>query len=365
MRIPKKINDIRRVAMRRITRRLGHSRLDTSAIQDSQKSIRRVLICRPNHRLGNQLLIMPLVTEVTNTLPHAQIDLFVKGPVAPVLFREYRNIGRIIMLPKKPARKGFQYFRGWVRIMIDRYDLVINAVDSSSSGRISAQMANARLKFLGEISDDVRSRFDDYQHIAKAPVYSFRMLMAKLGFDASDGPIPVLDLKLTSDEIAAGQDAVTDLVRNDRRTIGVYTFATGAKCYEEEWWMECYHRLKLSFPDYNIVEVLPIENVSQIGFTAPSFYSKDLRQIASLIANVDVFICADSGMMHLASAAGANVIGLFKTDNMPVYAPYNDRSSGVRTDKITMDELMNVVEGALKGSTIDGRQHTAHSNAEN
>jgi ADP-heptose:LPS heptosyltransferase len=64
-----------------------------------------------------------------------------------------------------------------------------------------------------------------------------------------------------------------------------------------------YDRLKAEYPNYNIIEVLPVENVSQIGFKAPTFYSKDVREIGALMANTEVFIGGDSGIMHLASAS--------------------------------------------------------------
>jgi ADP-heptose:LPS heptosyltransferase len=49
--------------------------------------------------LGNQLLITPLVQEVTDTFPNCKIDLFVKETA--IIFENYENIDSIIKLPKK------------------------------------------------------------------------------------------------------------------------------------------------------------------------------------------------------------------------------------------------------------------------
>jgi hypothetical protein len=38
------------------------------------------------------------------------------------------------------------------------------------------------------------------------------------------------------------------------------------------------------------------ENVSQIAFK-PTFYSKDIREIGAVIANTEIFIGADSGII--------------------------------------------------------------------
>lgn len=335
------INQLRRSVTRLITRRLGVTRLHTSG---TEVHIKTVLVCRPNHRLGNLLMITPLLQEIRNTFPEAKIDLFVKGSVAPVLFKNYDYVNRIILLPKKPQKDLIKYMQGWMAIRKNRYDLVINAINSSSSGKISTQFANGTFKFLGEVNDAIRARHPDFQHMAKIPVYSFRWFAGMLGFPSGGTPVPPLDLKLSEAEIAGGKRLLRELLENEKPVIGIYTYATGKKCYPPAWWDSFYASLIKRFPEHNILEVLPIENVSQIGFKAPSFYSKDPRQIASLISNLTVFVAGDSGMMHLASASGAPVIGLFKFGNIDQYAPYNDQSVGVHTEQVSQTEIVSIVE---------------------
>ncbi|WP_297518647.1 hypothetical protein [Flavobacterium sp.] len=62
--------------------------------------IHRILIIRPNHRLGNTLLITPIVAEKQQLFPTATVDLFVKGGIATEVFREYKQVDRILALPK-------------------------------------------------------------------------------------------------------------------------------------------------------------------------------------------------------------------------------------------------------------------------
>lgn len=341
--------------MHRITRNLGTTRLAKDVNIASKDAIRRVLVCRPNHRLGNLLLITPLLQEISATLPNAKVDLFVKGNAAPQLFKNYHNVDRLIALPKKPMKDILKYLAGWIAIKRIRYDIAINVVNDSSSGRLSVQFSNARYKFLGDLDDDARRAVADGQHIAKAPVYSFRNNISKLGFKTLSLPVPPLDLRLTAVEIDNGKKVLEALVINERPTIGIYTYATGAKCYDIAWWNEFYGRLTARYPQYNVIEILPVEDVSQIGKKAPAFYSRDLRELGSLIANLHVFIGADSGMMHLASAAGAPVVGLFKADNMSNYAPYNDDSIGLDTRHTDAPQWMASVDNILQ--RVDERTH--------
>jgi ADP-heptose:LPS heptosyltransferase len=61
-----------------------------------------------------------------------------------------------------------------------------------------------------------------------------------------------------------------------------------------------------------------------------TFYSKDIREIGAVIANTEIFIGADSGIMHLASASLTPTVGLFSRPNQVTYAPYNNDSTAIR-----------------------------------
>jgi ADP-heptose:LPS heptosyltransferase len=47
------------------------------------------------------------------------------------------------------------------------------------------------------------------------------------------------------------------------------------------------------------------------------------------MANTEVFIGGDSGIMHLASASKVST-GLFSRDNINMYAPYNNNSVAIK-----------------------------------
>lgn len=347
MNILNNINEVRRSIMQGLTKNIGSSKMNRNIDLTSKIDVKKVLICRPNARLGNLLLITPLVQEVITTFPQCKIDLFVKGFLAPIIFENYENINHIIELPKKPFENLTKYFQVWTKIKKQQYDIVINVDKNSSSGRLAAQFANSKFKFFGDVDEDIQTKYDDYEHIAKYPVYNFRSFLTQLGFEKNESPIPSLDLRLSPFEIAEGQKIVRKLVKNDNKTICIFTFATGDKCYSESWWEEFYGRLKTEYQNYNIIEVLPVENISQIGFKAASFYSKDIREIGSVIANTEVFIGADSGIMHLASSVQTPTIGLFSGANINKYKPYNNNSVAISTNNSTIDEWIKVINRIL------------------
>src|SRR5690606_22001105 len=261
------------------------------------------------------------------------------------------EIDRIISLPRKPTKEPFKYFKVWFNLKKHAYDLVINADTKSSSGRISAKIVRSKIKFFGDENDtDTTPKPDDYFHFGKHPIYNLRENLSTLGITTQKGEMPYLDIKLSADEISQGKTIVDDLVKNTKKTICLFTFATGKKCYTEEWWLPFYEKLLIAFPEYNIIEILPVENVSQIGFKATSFYSKDVREMAAVMRNTSVFIGADSGIMHLASASQTPTVGLFSVTKAKKYAPYNEGSLAVNTNETDADGIIQIVKTILSKS---------------
>jgi heptosyltransferase III len=342
------VNNIRRKIMRSLTRNIGKAASYNNLKPAGTLQVKRILVVRPNNRLGNLLLITPLLQDIEATFPGCRTDFFVRGFLAPILFRNYKSPDRYISLPKKPFKELLKYLSSWASIKKNRYDLVINAVNSSSSGRLSVQFARAGYKLYGDPISDLSNR-EGHEHIAKYPVYNFRDFIAKMGIEPSTLPVPLLDLKLTDAEREQGKNLLHDLTGNDRQTIGVFTYATGFKCHPPLWWEPFYEKLCAAFPTHNIVEVLPAENISQINFKAPSFYSKDVREIGAFISNMIVFIGADSGIMHLASASQVPVAGLFVNNNIETYKPYGNGSRAIDTKITNTDECVAIVKEIIEG----------------
>lgn len=342
------VNIFRRRIMRNLTKNIGKSKRNLDIVLVDKTEIKRVLICRPNARLGNLLLVTPLVQEVLEMFPNCKIDLFVKGPLAPIIYENYENVYKTIHLPKKPFKNLLEYMKVWISIRRQPYDMAINVDQNSSSGRLAVIFSKAKYKFYGDLSDQHQQTKSDYEHIAKYPVYNFRNYLTKLGLAKSDKTIAPLDLKLSPSEFAEGKKMLNRLTgNNSRRTICLFTYATGTKCLPEIWWEDFYKALKSEYEYYNIIEVLPIENVSQIAFQAPTFYSKDIREIGALIANTDIFIGADSGMMHLASAVQTPTVGLFSVSEIKKYEPYDNDSVGVNIIKHSKRDYFKIINKIL------------------
>ncbi len=312
-------------------------------------SINRILIVRPNSRLGNQLMLTPLLQRIESVYPDCKVDLFVRGNLAPILFKNYPNIGRFIRLPSKPFKQLFNYLMTWIHLQQHRYDLVFNVDAGSSSGRLCTKWVRGTVKFFGS-PQFVSTSNSDAGHMAKSPVYNFDWLLEQMKVSMSgERPVPdALSLRLADDELISGAALLRGIVKNEKPTIMFYTYATSDKCLSKEWWKELYAELQQNYGDsYNLLEVLPKENVSQIDFAGLNYYSTDIREMGAVISQGSVFITGDCGVMHLASSVGIPTIALFSRDNIPTYEPYNQGSHAFHIDRVDIRNLIHFLDHLL------------------
>jgi ADP-heptose:LPS heptosyltransferase len=288
-----------------------------------------------------------LIQELSDTFPNATIDLFIRGNLASILFERYDSVSCIIKLPPKPFKELGKYIGVWLSLRKEKYDITFNVASASSSGRLSACFARARFKFPGDPKDVPVNA--EQEHVAKFPVYTLRKALIPLGIPDEGKPVPEMDIKLSLPELSNGKKVLDSIVPHpEKETICIYTYATGGKCYSKAWWKEIYDRLTANYGStYNIIEVLPKENVSQIDFRAPAWHSLDIREMTAVIANAKAFISADCGVMHLASAAHTPAAGLFSHTSLNGYRPYNAGSIAIDTNSAGFDEIMNMLKGMI------------------
>ena len=335
------INYLRIKITRFFSRIIVSNKFSENQFNQDITQVIKVLIVRPNHRLGNSLLLTPLVKEVVKFFPNSEIHLFLKGDLGNVVFENYKDVTKIIKLPRKPFKNILNYFACWFSILGQNYDVSINANRVSSSGKLAVRLSRSKYKFYNILNKELSS-LEDYNHNAKNPVYNLRHAI-KNKLNRLNKDISKLDLKLRDYEIDNGYKLLNSMFRENKPVISIFTFATGDKCYDEIWWKKLYTKLKEFEGDYNILEILPIENISKINFASKSYYSRDIREISSVMYHCKVFIGADSGMMHLAHSSNTKTIGLFNVTEPEFYGVYGDQNISINTNMYDHDYILNKI----------------------
>lgn len=344
MSILKIINRIRRYIMSVTTKNLL-SKHEFKTITNNAK-IKYILICRPNSRLGNLLLITPLLLEIENTFPGAKIDLIIKGSLAKPLFKKYQSLETVYELPNRPFKNPVNYLKSTYAVLRKKYDLVINASVDSSSGKIITQNSKADYKTFGAPQLVYWGDEGSFCHAAQKPILAIREMTGS----RRKSKIPNLDLKLTHQELETGKNILRSICNNGKKNICIFTYATGEKMHSKLWWNKLYLEMKINLADFNIIEVLPLEKVSQVEFKAPTYFSNKLRELGAVIAASDAFIGADSGITHLASSVKTPTIGLFNVTDENMYGPYHEFSCSMNTNKYDQLDVLSRLKTLLNAT---------------
>ncbi|MDE2155767.1 MAG: glycosyltransferase family 9 protein [Xanthomonadaceae bacterium] len=314
------------------------------------RGIHRVLVCRPNHRLGNALLISPLLAEVEALYPGAEIDIISAGHAAGILFGNRFLVRRIISLPSRIARHLWLSVKLLRQLRGSSYDLAIDASNGSQSGRLLLAIVDARFK-LGFPDERAGEQSPWHglpypEHFAQRAVFLLRTAYAGTVHRA----YPPLNMRLSDDDREQARQALASILGAPvprQRVVGIFANATGAKRYDTDWWMQFLDVLQNQQPDVRIVELVADHGRSQLGEKFPAYYTRDLVRLAAVIANMQAVISGDCGVMHLAVASGTPTLGLFSVTPAEKYGPYGPSNSAVDTRTLSAAEVAAIASGWL------------------
>lgn len=293
--------------------------------------IHRILICRSVHTLGDSLTLTPLLTELANLYPGAEVDIVCGCPVADALFEAFPNVRNIRRVPRHVASHLLATARTWRAMRRTHYDLVIDPDPQSQSGRLLALSARATysLGYVGPKKSGTLTHGvaipPHLRHKAMTPVY---LLRSATGQDPAARDYPQPSLMLADAERECGRRILARLARTDPQSgdggprIGIFANATRDKLLASEWWRAFVEAFQADLPGSRIVEILPAFGKSMLDDRFPCFYSSDIRKLAGLIANLDAYVSADCGVMHLAWATGTPTVGLFSVTDPAEWGPF-------------------------------------------
>jgi heptosyltransferase-3 len=283
----------------------------------------RILVLRPNHRLGNTLLLTPLLTELEQRYPGAEIDLVTGCEAADDVFAGFRQVRHVHQLTRRPGHHPVHLLRTLLRLRRNCYDLAIDSTRGSRSGRLLLFLSGARhLLGLPESKRELREGGSAWpaalnhapSHFSLDGVYALRCALG-LPFMDQDHTWPPMRIHLRAEEQACGRALLTDLLGHapdgDRQVIALFPNATGNKRLCGDWWLALADALAAAHPQLCFIEMIPGHGQSQLQSRFPAFYSSNVRRMAAVLAQCSGYISADCGVMHLASAAGVPTLGLF------------------------------------------------------
>ncbi len=269
-------------------------------------------------RIGDAVLSSGLIRRLSQEVPHARFTI-VAGPLSAPLFRDTPGLDRLIVLEKQAG--GLHWFKLWTRVRGRRWGVV---VDMRGSGL--ARFLNARRRAVRKPPPTGATPLHKVVEAA-------RLLRLE-----EDPPAPFL---FTSDQTEAEAQAMLG-----RGGGPILAIAPAANWAGKTWPSERFAVVAAEL----LGKGGPMADgrLLLLGGPEDRFAAEAVRRVIprarliDAVGRVDVltayaclkrarlFIGNDSGLMHLAAAAGAPTLGLFGPSDDRLYAPWGPRSRVLR-----------------------------------
>lgn len=329
----KKINLILQKTLKKVFHK------EQSTIPIDVETIQKILVVRINYRIGNILFTTPLLNALAKQFPHAKIDVMIGAPFIAPLIQGIPHINKVYSFDRSLLKHPLKILNLRKEMNGNHYDLMISPSGLSSSDTAISWLVDARYKIgfydknsFKPLTHSAESP-EDLKHEALAPLRLMRLLGAK---DESDFD-HFLDIKLSDTEKQNVRGSIAP------GSIGIFRDARNEKKIENNWWIELINCLKKLDHNIQIIDILDPNNTVPINEEVNTLSEKNLRVLAAKIANLDAFICGDTGPMHLASASLTPTIALFKTTSPDLYGTLGRNDLSIVLKDKEINEVANKI----------------------
>ena len=292
----------------------------------------RILVIRTDNRLGNLVLLEPLLRSIRERFPEADLEILASDVFSELL--ESQGYSVIGVDKKGQIRNPWKFVRLVRNLRKSSYDVAIDAAHPHSfslSGAVSAAMSGSPCR----ISTSTGKNNDGwYTHTVPIPLLEWHESRAlhSLGsvWDSWPAWSPP-ELKCRNSE--------------KRDAVGLHVGASGRKKYPQDLMEKLVEmisgRIHLELYWGSREEKDTAEYLGR-NYDAEVMPELTITGMLDKIAGLRLFISADNGPMHVASALSVPVIALFIVDNRDRFAPLSDGS-----------EVLYAPEGVDPAKVID------------
>lgn len=297
--------------------------ISASALQN----ISRIIVVRPNYRIGNAILATAIIAPLRERFPDAQIDFLVTDKTA-ALFKNL-PVNHVAAVSRSDIRTPWRTVSLLRRLRARRYDLAVQLAPSSLSGLVLASMLGARY-VMGKPKDDA----DWYDIKVKGPIVN--AYDAGPAFSTALGTAGAVgtQLALSNDEMTCAIDRLQALGLTADGAHGVEPFVAvfvgghADKVCPLSFWLALINDLNQARKRF-VVFVGP-EETAMIPHLQHAMQSlpqgtlcspQPLRIFAAMLARARLMVTPDSGPMHMAAALKVPVVAMVRTRKSLAFVP--------------------------------------------
>jgi heptosyltransferase-3 len=285
---------------------------------------RRVLLVRPNFRIGNTVITTPLIPALRERFPDA--ELHVLGADTTKSLLAHLPLDALHVVSRRFLLRPWEFVALIRRLRALRFDFAIEAGMGSFSGCVFTYLSGARYRIGVEGSGE---RFLNVRVPRPVCAHSYDRLP---GFARSFGAtceaqpsIRVDSAERVAAAVALGDCGIVDPLAA-RGFIAVFVGGHEGKRLAHSDWIEILNQL-----DRNGVRFAVLVGPEEHGFaqrvkSEPALAGAviqppSLRSLAAILSRADLVVTPDSGPMHLAAAVGCPTIALLQLERSRRFEP--------------------------------------------
>ncbi|MDP2959956.1 MAG: glycosyltransferase family 9 protein [candidate division Zixibacteria bacterium] len=317
-------------------------------------SIKKILVIRQDDRIGNPILVTPLLIALRKKFSQAKIS-FLASAVSAELFSGFRLVDELLVLEKKRyIRNPLAFLLNIFKLRRKRFDLAFDCSDENtlSFGHgMWIYLSGAKYRIGHK-----RDRSDLFLNIEVPPVdytrHATDMHLDLLRFliPERSEELPFLEVKREEEKYI--EDYLEKMGINFKDfLVGINLGGTGKKKWGFENFIELGNRLKR-------------ENVKVIYTWGPQekYWIKNLNntevlteilplpKLSALLKRCNLFISSDSGIMHLSTAVGTPTLAIFVHSNPLKFGPKGkkDRTISSMDGEVGLSKVLEVAEKMIE-----------------
>ncbi|MFQ6093578.1 MAG: glycosyltransferase family 9 protein [bacterium] len=267
--------------------------------------------------LGDTVLITPILRELKSRFPDSHISVLVKEEYAPV-FENNPHVDRLIGMDVRGRHRGLGGLRRFiVELREQGFDIFLD-LHRNLRSRLVTFRIRAKRKFWYNKRRWQRLAMVHAKWLPAEPRHTVDLYfdgLRPLGVEPNDRRPEVF---LTGDEIFFAQDFLrSGGIVEDKGLVGIHI---GAKGEAKRWLPERFAHVSDVLSEHGWSPIFFggegdqqfLEEIRSAMRYGPTILRQlPLRQLIALIDQCSVFLCHDSGPMHLAVARKVPVVALF------------------------------------------------------
>jgi len=288
-----------------------------------QADIHKMLIIRIDRKVGNLILSLPLIEAFRSVFPNSEIFLLLSRESEKIIRNNPYVRGIFVFNHKRYFRNPFALIKLLRELKKRRFELVIDSGNPGSASVTSCMLAYAsgaqyRAGFENKYSEifmNMLVKADFTKHYSDMQLDLVRIFK-------EDFPLSKADLYLSENE---REEAIKIFSRyKDKNLVGIWF--GGAE--EKRWKFENFMKLKNKIEENINAKVYLFFGTGENGYARkvkddyPGIELTkftDVRKLAACIEHLDVFICGDTGPLHIAYAVNTPSVGVFLHKNYVHY----------------------------------------------